>query len=162
MNSRFKGSDSSYLVRDRQVRDQVVSVLRGADPDVFFAHFDQVDDFGHATGFSKTNAAYLGGIATVDGYVGDILAAMRARPQFKAENWCIIVTTDHGGVGKGHGGQSSDERTIWMIVNGWGAQAGRVSTEKPGHTCVPATALRHLGIALQPVWDIDPTVFGLN
>ena len=162
MDSRFKAPAATFQERDRQVRDQVVSLLGTSNPDVVFVHFDQVDDYGHATGFSKTNPDYLGGIATVDGYIGNILSAMRARTHFSEENWCVILVPDHGGIGTSHGGQSGDERTIWIIVNGDGARAGRVSTESPGHTCIPATALAHLGLTPLAGWGMDPTVFGLG
>ena len=162
MDSRFKGPSSDYHVRDQQVRDQVVSLLGTANPDVVFVHLDQVDDTGHASGFSPTNPAYMNAITLADGLVGNMLAAMRARPQFAQENWCVIMTTDHGGVGKNHGGQSSDERTTWLIVNGGSAQAGRVSTEKPGQTCIPATAMQHLGVPLNANWGMDATVFALG
>ena len=33
------------------------------------------------------------------------------------EDWLIIITTDHGGSGSDHGGQSSEEVNTWFAVN---------------------------------------------
>ena len=99
-------------------------------------HFDQVDGAGHASGFAATNPNYINAIAAVDAHVGDVLAALRARPDYDEENWLIILTTDHGGIGTSHSGQSSDERTICMALNGPDIPAGVVSEEVIGQPAV--------------------------
>ena len=88
-----------------------------ADPktDVLFTYFDHVDLTGHASGFSPTNPSYIQAIEEVDVQVGNIINAMRARPTYNQEDWLVLLITDHGGIGTGHGGVSYEERHIWWI-----------------------------------------------
>ena len=43
-----------------------------------------------------------------------ILEAIRTRDTFLQEDWLILVTTDHGGIGTSHGGQTPEERSTWL------------------------------------------------
>lgn len=47
----------------------------------------------------------------------DIIASIEARKTYAAEDWLILITTDHGGVGGGHGGSSFEERMTFIISN---------------------------------------------
>ncbi len=157
---RAKGAGATYDVRDRSVRDLAAAHLAAADPDVLFLHFDQVDGAGHAYGFSPGVAEYTRAVAEVDDLIGDVLMAMRARPGYAEEDWLVVVTTDHGGLGVSHGGQTQDERRIFMIVSGGKARRGEM-TASPGHTAAPATALAHLGVPVDPDWGWADEAFGL-
>ena len=86
--------------------DRTVQYLAAANPDVVMVHLDQVDGAGHSSGYSPTVPAYLRAIEVVDGIVGDLLVAVNARSNIEQEDWLVIVTTDHGGNGTSHGGQS--------------------------------------------------------
>ena len=126
---------------------------------MLFLHFDAIDYAGHATGFSPTNPAYLDAVATVDGGIGRVLDAMDRRVRLGGEEWLVLVTTDHSGRDTVHGGQSMEERTIFVIAHGPGVPAA-VSTESPAHSCVPATVAAFLGVPINPAWEWDPTIFG--
>lgn len=156
-----KGIGPAYPERDLDVKDKAVAYLASADPDVLFLHFDQVDGAGHGTGFSPTNPAYLSAIGVVDGHIGSVLAAIQARPQFAREKWLVILTTDHGGIGTSHGGQSGEERTIVLLVSGSVVNAPQVSADSPGHTAVPPTAMAYLGVPVDPSWHWASPAFGL-
>ena len=101
-NTQLTGHDASIQIQDPNV-------------DVLFTYFDKVDLTGHSTGFTPTNPAYIQAIDSIDRQVGLIIAAMRARPTYAQEDWLILLTTDHGGTGLGHGGNSFSERHIWWI-----------------------------------------------
>jgi predicted AlkP superfamily pyrophosphatase or phosphodiesterase len=142
---------------DATIRHRATALLREENPDALFVYFGQVDEFGHAEAdpagrFSPDNAPYLGAIGRVDALIGDVLAAMRARPHFAGEDWLILVTTDHGGTGTGHGKQSPEERDIWLLANGGPFRGGAVLTQKCGHCVVPPTIFQHLGLAIDPAW----------
>ena len=139
-----------------------VARLSSADPDVVFVHFDEVDHVGHASGYGPTLTPYLNAIATVDSQVGQMIAAIEARPQFAAEDWLYVITTDHGGLGSSHGGQSADERNIFLIASGGEVPHGSVSRELIGHTAVPATVMRHLGLGIPAAWGWEPGAFQIG
>lgn len=144
---------------DAEVAERAVVLLRSGDPDVLFLHFDDVDHAGHATGFSPFNADYLTAIAKVDGHLGTILEAITARPRADDEEWLVVVTTDHGGFARGHGGQRPSERRIFFIAHGPGIQPGERSPG-PGHTAVPPTVLRFLGVPIDEEWGWESEPFG--
>ncbi|WP_367873705.1 alkaline phosphatase family protein [Luteolibacter sp. Populi] len=149
-----KGSGANYAARDLDVKTKAVAHLGSADPDVLFLHFDQVDGAGHASGFSTTVPSYMSAISAVDAHVGDVLAAIAARPSRASEEWVVVLTTDHGGTtGGSHGGQSEGERTIPFIISGNGIPAG-LSTASPGHAAVPATVIRYLGVGIPASWNL--------
>lgn len=153
-----KGVGESYPARDLDVKNKTIAHLASADPDVLFVHFDQVDGAGHATGFNVTNSAYMEAIHTVDGYIGSIMTAIQARPQYVRENWLVIICTDHGGTPEGtHGGQSVGERTIPLIVSGKSVGDGKADPSTIGHHVIPAITFKHLGVPADPGWD--PGVF---
>ncbi|GAA5495775.1 hypothetical protein Rhal01_01954 [Rubritalea halochordaticola] len=146
---------------DTGVANVAAAQLGSSDPDVMFLHFDEVDYAGHGYGYSTSVPEYLSAIEGVDGYIGTVLTALQNRPQYAQEDWLVIVSTDHGGTGTGHGGQTSGERTIFMLVSGGATENGVVSTESPGQPAAPATAMKHLGITLDPSWGWEEDAFGL-
>jgi len=146
---------------DQAASNEAVLVMQNANPDAMFIHYDDVDHAGHASGYSKTNTAYTGAITGVDTYIGEVITAMKARPNYATEDWMVIITTDHGGINNGHGGQSVDERTIFLLASGGATPDGEVSTETPGHVAVPPTALKHLGIAVDSNWGWEEGAFGV-
>jgi predicted AlkP superfamily pyrophosphatase or phosphodiesterase len=84
----------------------------GTDPDAVFIFLDDVDGAGHASGFDPANPAYLAQIEEIDAQVGGMLDAIASRPTLAAEDWQVVVTTDHGGIGQSHGGMTPQELTI--------------------------------------------------
>lgn len=100
------------------VESAAIEYLTNEDPDALFLHFDDVDHAGHSYGFSVDVPEYISSIETVDQGIGGVIAALNARPTFSEEEWVIIVSTDHGGIGYSHGGNTFDERNIFMIVSG--------------------------------------------
>ena len=103
---------------DEAVRDIAVQLLSSDDPDAIFLHFDDVDITGHGNGYGVNIAPYISAIEGVDALIGDVLSALESRDNYAAENWGIIVTTDHGGIGFGHGGNSIDEQNVFFIASG--------------------------------------------
>jgi len=110
---------------DSLVSVAAVDVLRNQNPDVIFLQFDDVDHAGHASGFSMNVPAYMAAIEAVDRFVGYIMAALKSRPNYAGEDWLIIGSTDHGGIGTSHGGASFVERNIFYFAS----KAGRTATE---------------------------------
>ena len=96
----------------------VQTQLLNSNLDVMTVYFDAVDLAGHSSGFSPSNGAYINAIESVDAAIGTIITALKNRPTYASEDWLILLTTDHGGTGTGHGGNSVSERHIWWIGAG--------------------------------------------
>jgi predicted AlkP superfamily pyrophosphatase or phosphodiesterase len=81
-----------------------------------FVHLDHVDHAGHDAGHGTP--AYYKSVSKADSLIGTIMNAIRASG--KAGETVVLITADHGGVGKGHGGTSRAEMTIPWIIAGKG------------------------------------------
>jgi arylsulfatase A-like enzyme len=112
-------------------------------------------------GFSPTVPEYVEALEVVDAQIGQMVDAVQARPTFEQEDWLIVLTTDHGGMGKAHGPQGDEERTIFIIVSGGSARRGHTITPGPGHTAIPPTVMTHLGLPIDPAWGWESEPFGL-
>ena len=146
---------------DAEVTASVVMHLAAQTPNVVFVQLDNVDHQGHVAGFSPTVPEYVEALEVVDAQIGQMADAVRARATFEQEDWLIVLTTDHGGMGKGHGPQGDEERTIFIIVSGGSARRGHTITPGPGHTAIPPTVMTHLGLPIDPAWGWESEPFGL-
>lgn len=158
-NSRIKVPDGGTS----PTGSNAVTQLLNSNLDVLTVYFDAVDLAGHSNGFSPNNPSYINAIQAVDAQIGNIVTALHNRANYANEDWLILITTDHGGIGTGHGGNSDEERHIWWIASGnqvthkqlVGNDPGSYRIVPPGvdtailkHTPVQAdiavTALHHL------------------
>jgi len=103
---------------DLEVATQASSYLSLNDPDILFLHFDDVDHAGHSYGFSPTIPEYIAAIEGVDAHVETVMQAIEQRPTYANEDWLVLVTTDHGGLGYSHGGTSMEEQVVFVIASG--------------------------------------------
>ena len=85
--------------------------------DFVFIIYEDTDSAGHDFGFSFNNPVYKDGFNTEDAYGYEVIKAIEARETYDAEDWLIIVTSDHGGIGKGHGGPRIQERMTFVVMN---------------------------------------------
>jgi predicted AlkP superfamily pyrophosphatase or phosphodiesterase len=93
-----------------------VDVISKGMPDLLFLHFDHVDHAGHTVGHNTDG--YYKAVAKADSLVGLLVAALKKSGDF--DDTVILLTADHGGKGKGHGGPSAAERNIPWIISGPG------------------------------------------
>jgi hypothetical protein len=145
------------LSTDQAVADAAVSLLQNGDPDVLFLHFDDVDHAGHDYGFSPSVANYITAIEVVDQQLGPVLEAVKQRPV--DEQWMVLVSTDHGGIGpSGHGGISFVEQRIFTLASGPGISPEERAAHRDtivAPTSIAFAAGRHVRVA-----DPAPFQFG--
>ena len=121
INGQIVGSSADVIVNPSsasQATQTVVDALQNGDPHTVFVHLDDPDYAGHAYGFSPFVFPYLDAIEAMDVLIGQMLGAMEARPNYAEEDWLVLVTTDHGGIGTTHGGNSMEERRVFVIASG--------------------------------------------
>ena len=152
--------NQSSANQDSLVRDATIDLVSSGDPDAIFLHFDQVDAAGHGNGWGTL--PFYAAIQTVDRHIGDIMAAVNARPGVAAgsEDWLVIITADHGGQGTGH--DASQGLINWevpFVLSGNSVPNGAELPQGSLRDVVP-TALWHLGIDPFEL-DLDGTVRGL-
>src|SRR6185503_14697798 len=108
-----------------------------------FLFLDGPDAAGHAEGFGSE--AYASAVRDGDRALGNLLDVIVARSTFAREDWQIVVTTDHGGNGREHGGTSDAETTIPFLVASRHAP-GRAAGGDVRNVDVTPTVLAHFGI----------------
>lgn len=97
---------------------EAMNLIQTCTPDMMLMHFDYPDATGHDFGFSPNSIEYLASIEISDYYLGLILEQIKSRELLHNEQWMVILTTDHGGNGTGHGGQDelNETRFVWYVV----------------------------------------------
>ncbi|MFF2534928.1 alkaline phosphatase family protein [Streptomyces cyaneofuscatus] len=147
------GDRDGYTGHDATIAADTESILRNQNPDVVFAYLGQVDIVGHNLG--AAHAQYRAAIDVIDGYLGRLLAAIKARPTYATERWTVIVATDHGHTNAGgHGGSTIEERRTFVLAQGPGIAAGATPRDTR-LVDVAATVFKQLGIAPDPAWGLD-------
>tara|TARA_B100001765_G_scaffold210701_1_gene172321 strand:- start:1825 stop:3210 length:1386 start_codon:yes stop_codon:yes gene_type:complete len=86
---------------------------------------------------------------------------MENRPTFQNEDWLIIITSDHGGIGYSHGGQTIEERQIPIIMSGALVSAETIPEQSYLTDLVP-TVLNYFGIENNCEWQLDGISMGLT
>ena len=163
VRQKFVAQGKDYAGADAEAAAEAVRQL--ADPTLtcLFLYQGQVDEAGHAHGFHPTVAEYVAAIEAVDKNLADVLAALEARPTRAAEDWLVVVTSDHGGRGTNHtkGHNVPEILHSFLIVSGAGAARGTFA-EPTYLVDAAATVLAHLGIEPDEAWGLDGVPRGLK
>jgi hypothetical protein len=154
------GYELGWAEADERGTDLAVDELQSGDPDAMFVYLGNPDEVSHATG--AIGIEYREAIAQADLQVGRLVEALRARPTYESELWLVMVSTDHGRrADGGHGGDSPEEMTTFIIAAGPGVRPPAEGIET-SIVDVAVTALTHLEIPIDPAWALDGRAFGLN
>lgn len=118
-------------------------------------HFRECDDAGHRSGWMGPD--YLDAVRTVDAAIGRIVGAIEAKDGFRRT--ALIVTSDHGGSGRGHHRVAEPDRAenvrIPWIAAGPGVPQGITIRRAVRTVDTAPTVLAFLG--LEPPAGIDGT-----
>ena len=138
---------AAYMSKiDAAVSEEAARVILQDGPDLSWVYLEFTDDMGHRFGDSRQ---FYDAVKSADRYIGKIWEVIKKRQEKNQEDWCIIVTTDHGrtaDTGKNHGGQSERERTTWIATNAKGLNE-HFKTNAAAVDILP-TLCRHLRIKL--------------
>ena len=149
----FDGYEEGFAAADSKTLEIAVQHLTAQDPDAAFVYFGNIDEIGHE--YDSLAPEYEAEIERVDRYVGDLIGALRARSTYETEDWLILMSTDHGRRDDGgHGGESELEKRIFFLASG-PSIGPRALLDTPEIVDVAVTALAHLGIVIDPIWDLD-------
>lgn len=145
---------------DARATALAIQEISSAGPDAMFVYLGNPDETSHQTG--SIGAPYRDAIAMADRQVGMLVDAVRARSTYGTENWLILLSTDHGRTDDGgHGGDSPVEMTTFILASGPAAAVGTVEGES-FIVDVAVTALTHMGVEIDPTWQLDGRSVGLR
>lgn len=102
--------DKVLAPNDAAVKDSALLRAKNGNSDIIVVHFNGVAKAGLANGFSAASQGYKDAVLKVDGYIGELINGLKARPEYnKKEEWLVIITGTHGGTGTTYGGASQAE-----------------------------------------------------
>lgn len=152
---------------DADITAETCRRLTNSNPDVFWMLLLDVDSAGHNSGWGPTVSNYVRAIEIADGRVGQIINALTNRPTYTNEDWLVIVQSDHG---KHDDLDPEISQIVWSIFAGASTARG-VLWPAPSSVDTCATVLTHMGVPINPAWNLDarpagfplpPTRFGTN
>ena len=152
--NRVNGLD--FAAKDGDCVNRVVASLESDNtPESTLLFVDSLDHSGHRGGrmqygarhgFYPYSRNYIYNAALCDYYLGNILHALRRRKNFDKEDWLIIVCSDHGGYGSGHGVAALEmARTTPLLAVSRRFEKGKLA-KAPSALDIAPTVLAHHGV----------------
>ena len=132
---------------DAEVTGRILTYLRDKTPAVLFVQFSSPDDIGEKYGFGTD--IYLSTVSTADALIGRIYDQLKLKGIL--DDTLFIVTADHGGKDKTHGGDSDEEKYVFLGVAGKTVASGTI-VEAEGRD-VAAIAAYALGLEYPETWS---------
>lgn len=129
-------------------------IYQAAHPALVNIVFDEPDHVGHAEGHDTP--AYYEKLKELDGYIGQIIQAVKDAGLL--DETIFIVTADHGGIKKGHGGKTMEEMETAFIIAGKGIKKGYEFQESMMQFDCASTIAYIFGLKQPQVWIGRPMV----
>ena len=134
---------------DANVTVDVNHYVNNYAPEFLFVQYNQADGAGESYGFTSTQ--YYDAIKWVDGEIGKIYDAYKQAGLLN--DTLFIVTADHGGLGKKHGGVTDVEKTIMVAALGSTVVKGENKMEDMEIRDLAAVAMYALGYKSPETWS---------
>jgi arylsulfatase A-like enzyme len=128
--------------------EHAVAYLKKEHPQLTFIHLDHADDAGHNHGHGTTE--YYAAVAEADRLIGLVLTGLKEAAI--ADRSVVLVTSDHGGIGKKHGGATMAEIEIPWIIQGQGVARGKELTTPVNTYDTAATIAYVFGLKMPVCW----------
>ncbi|MDR2414257.1 MAG: alkaline phosphatase [Odoribacteraceae bacterium] len=141
-------SVASCCPPDKRTATDAALCIKERRPLFLFAQLDEVDAAGHAAG--HMSPAYLAAIQQADSLVGVVARALDEAGI--AGKTLLMIISDHGGTGRGHGGNSPGEVTVPFILHGAGVKKGYAVTRATYVYDLAPTVTFALGYPGDPAW----------
>jgi len=125
-----------------------IDYIKEHKPDFTFIHLDHVDHAGHSEGHGTES--YYKAVEKADRLIGAIITSTKEAEIF--DQTLFIISSDHGGLGKGHGGESLDEVNIPFILYGAGVKKGYIIEETVYQYDNAATVAFVAGLETPQAW----------
>lgn len=144
--------DHFVQTKGAETSKNAADYIKAKKPTFTMIAFDQPDGVGHSKGHDTD--AYYETLKEMDGYIAEIVNAVKEAGIY--DETIFIVTADHGGVDKGHGGKTMAEMQIPFIVCGKNVKAGHEITSSVMQFDTAATIAYIFGLKRPQVWIARP------
>lgn len=129
-----------------------IACLKERRPRLVFIQLDHVDHAGHEYGHGTPE--YYAAVDSADRLVGEMLDGLEQAGL--RTTTLVLVTSDHGGLGKKHGGATMAELEIPWIITGPGVKAGHEISAPVNTFDTAATIAAALGLKTPACWIARP------
>lgn len=141
-------SKEQFIQGHVMVTSIALNYIKKEKPVFTFIYYGHPDETGHSKGFNTKE--YYQAINDIDTEIGKIIAGLQEAKMF--QNTTLIITSDHGGIGFGHGGESMTELEVPWIITGPGIRKN-VLLEMPNDNLNTApTVARILNLKTPTEW----------
>lgn len=137
-----------YNKNPRALTNMGVEYIKTYKPEFVSLIWDNPDHVGHESGHDTPE--YYAKLEELDGYVGEIVEAVRRAGMLSQT--VFIVTSDHGGIEKGHGKISMEEMETPFIISGKGIEKGAKIERSMMQFDVAAVIADLFGLKTPQVW----------
>ena len=155
MDDKLSSSDEGYA----SLYDRAMEYLGSHKDDKMFMFLYNVhtDHIGHT--YSWMSPEYIQSIEEGDVQVGRMIDFLKKEGLFEETH--LMFITDHGGIGKGHGGVSPEEMIVPWVISGPGIKKGFTITEPNNTVNTASTVLRLFGVNQPLCWtgEVPESIF---
>lgn len=139
---------SNYEKDDTQLTRMAEKYIKDKKPTFVSVCYDQIDHVGHAIGHDTPQ--YYDVLASIDMQIGRLVQALKDAGIY--DDTIIMVTADHGGIGRSHGGQTLMEMEIPFIICGKNVKKGMQITDTMIQYDTAATIAEVFGLKRPQCW----------
>lgn len=143
---------SNYEKDPEQLCRMAEKYIKERRPTLAVIIFDQVDHVGHAIGHDTPD--YYNVLASLDKQIGRIVQAVKDAGIY--DDTVFILSSDHGGIGRGHGGMSLLEMETPFIICGKGIKHGYVISDVMIQYDIAATIAEIFQLHRPQAWRGQP------
>lgn len=127
---------------------EAVNVIKEEKPTLFAVYFGGLDETGHTYGWYTEK--YYDFEKVLDECIAQLIEATKEAGIY--DDTIFVLTADHGGINKGHGGMTLEEMLSPFIVYGKGIRKGFQMTDAMMQYDVAATVAYILGLETPQAW----------
>lgn len=134
--------------KDEEIQTAALDFLKTSNPHLTFIAFGEPDGVGHGIGWGTPE--YIAQCKIIDKYVGEIRDAVAKSPI--ANSTYVIFTSDHGGIGKNHGGKTMSEMESPLVITGPGIKKNYDIPESTMIYDIASTIADFMSLKQPQVW----------
>lgn len=147
---------ADYNKTPKELGDMASAYIKEKHPTLVAVCYDNPDHIGHADGHDTP--AYYEKLKELDLYIGQIIQAVKEAGML--DDTIFIITADHGGINKGHGGKMMQEMETPFIISGKNIKKGLCFDDVSMMQYDVASTIAHIFNLEQPqVWIGRPIKF---
>ena len=138
----------NYEKYPTELCEKAVKYIKEKKPTLTLIAWDNPDHVGHKEGHDTP--AYYHKLEEIDGYIGKVMNAVKEAGIL--DETIFIITSDHGGINKGHGGKTMQEMETPFIISGKNIKKGHEIQASMMQFDVAATVAAIFKLKQPQVW----------